>query len=50
MIFLRTLRFEGYFVETAEMEGEAMEKIEEVPSDLAILNYKLPDTTGSELL
>ncbi len=49
IFFLRALRFEGYVVETAEMGGEAMGKIE-VPSDLAILDYKLPDTTGSELL
>jgi len=54
----RTLRFtlkeglsdEGYRVETAADGAEALEKIEREEYQLVLLDQKLPDTNGLELL
>ena len=44
------LESEGYLVETASTGVEALEKTEENVYDLAILDIRLPDIEGTELL
>lgn len=44
------LQTEGYSVDTAETGTEAMEKSKSHPYDVALLDIKLPDMEGTELL
>ncbi|MBI4585364.1 MAG: sigma-54-dependent Fis family transcriptional regulator [Planctomycetes bacterium] len=44
------LRKEGYHVNAVESGNEALQALEEEPYDLVLLDYKLPDTNGLELL
>ena len=44
------LRSEGYLVERAENGREALEKFEKNSYNLTLLDIKLPDMTGTELL
>jgi len=39
----------GFYVETAATGGQALLKASQMDFDMAILDLKLPDTTGSEL-
>lgn len=39
----------GFLVETAQTGNQALLKASQFDFDMAILDYKLPDTTGSEL-
>lgn len=49
-LFKRILEKEGYTVDTAETGREATEKIEENCYDLSIIDVRLPDTSGVDLL
>lgn len=49
-IFTRILQKEGYNVSTAETGQEAFEKLQDQAYDLALLDMKLPDTNGTDLL
>ena len=44
------LREKGYETHTAETGKEAMEKVRKRPFNAALLDIKLPDTEGTELL
>ena len=48
--FKKLLKTNGYFVETALSGSEALEKTEKEFYDLALLDIKLPDMKGTELL
>jgi DNA-binding NtrC family response regulator len=49
-IFTRILQKQGYNTVTAETGQEAMEKLQERKCDLALVDMKLPDTNGTDLL
>ena len=49
-IFTRILQKQGYNTDTAETGQEAMEKLEAHSYDLALIDVKLPDTNGTDLL
>jgi DNA-binding NtrC family response regulator len=49
-IFSRILQKHGYNVTTAETGEEALEKIDTQNYDLALIDVKLPDTEGPDLL
>ena len=49
-IFTRILEKQGYTTDTAETGQEALEKIETRSYDLALVDIKLPDTSGTDLL
>jgi len=49
-ILERILRKHGYNVDIAETGREAEEKVNNKPFDLALLDVKLPDTDGVDLL
>ena len=49
-IFSRILQKQGYDVDTAETGQEALEKIGNQKYDLALIDVKLPDTEGPNLL
>ncbi|MCW4005533.1 MAG: response regulator [Candidatus Bathyarchaeota archaeon] len=44
------LDMEGYIVETAETGKEALQKTQNKPYDIALIDFKLPDTAGTDLL
>ncbi len=44
------LQEQGYDVSAVETGGEALGKVDEEPFDLVLLDYKLPDTNGLEVL
>ena len=48
--FTRILQKQDYKVDTAETGREAIEKVESKHYDLALVDIKLPDTDGTELL
>ena len=48
--FMHLLSEDGYGVETAETGHEAIEKCKRGSHDLALLDVKLPDMDGTELL
>lgn len=48
--FTRILQKSGYEIETAETGKEAMEKTENQHYDLALVDIRLPDMDGTELL
>jgi two-component system, NtrC family, response regulator HydG len=48
--FTRILQKSGYEIETAETGKEAMEKTENRQYDLALVDIRLPDMDGTELL
>jgi DNA-binding response OmpR family regulator len=48
--FSRVLAKCGYEVETAETGKEALEKISKKPYDVALIDFRLPDMDGTELL
>jgi len=49
-IFARILRKEGYDVDTAETGQETVEKMKIQAYDLVLIDVKLPDTNGTDLL
>jgi len=49
-IFSRILQKQGYDTDTAETGQEAMEKIKTKKYQLALIDVKLPDTNGVDLL
>lgn len=49
-IFMRILQKQGYNVDTAETGQEAMEKLQKQHYDLALVDVKLPDTNGTDLV
>jgi DNA-binding NtrC family response regulator len=49
-VFTRILQKEGYAVETAETGKEAIEKIKNTHFDAALIDVKLPDINGLDLL
>jgi DNA-binding NtrC family response regulator len=49
-VFTRILQKQGYNTVTAETGQEAMEKLQERKCDLALVDMKLPDTNGTDLL
>jgi len=49
-IFTRILQKQGYNTDTAETGQEAMEKLQNQRYDLALIDMKLPDTNGADLL
>ena len=49
-IFTRILQKQGYHTDTAETGQEALEKLEANSYDLALIDVKLPDTNGTDLL
>jgi len=49
-IFTRILQKQGYSLDTAETGKEAMEKLQTRKYDLALIDIKLPDTNGSDLI
>ncbi|TRO53855.1 response regulator [Candidatus Bathyarchaeota archaeon] len=48
--FTRILQKNGYKIETAETGKEAIEKVIDKHYDLALLDIRLPDMDGTELL
>ncbi len=48
--FMRILQRNGYDVDKAETGSEALEKIKLRDYDLALIDLKLPDIEGTELL
>lgn len=49
-IFTRILQRQGYNTDTAETGQEAMEKLQNQRYDLALVDVKLPDTNGTDLI
>jgi DNA-binding NtrC family response regulator len=49
-IFSRILQKQGYDVDTAETGQEALEKLDTKEYNLALIDVKLPDTNGTDLL
>jgi DNA-binding NtrC family response regulator len=49
-VFLRILQRQGYTVDTTETGQEALEKLADKKYDLAIIDVKLPDTNGTDLI
>lgn len=49
-IFSRILQKQGYNVDIAETGQEALEKIDTKEYNLALIDVKLPDTNGTDLL
>jgi DNA-binding NtrC family response regulator len=49
-IFTRILQKQGYKTDTAETGQEALEKLQANSYDLALVDVKLPDTNGTDLL
>ena len=49
-VFTRILQKEGYIVETAETGNEALKKIQNSTFDVALIDVKLPDINGLDLL
>lgn len=49
-VFSRILQKQGYSVASAETGQEAMERLQEQKCDLALVDMKLPDTNGTDLL
>ncbi|XHH10057.1 MAG: response regulator [Candidatus Bathyarchaeia archaeon] len=49
-VFTRILQKEGYQVETAETGSESIEKIRKNNFDVALIDMKLPDINGLDLL
>jgi len=49
-IFTRILQKQGYNTDTAETGQEAMEKLKNNKYQLALVDIKLPDTNGVDLL
>lgn len=49
-IFTRILQKQGYHTDTAETGQEALEKIQANTYNLALIDVKLPDTNGTDLL
>ncbi len=49
-IFTRILQKQGYNVDTAQTGQETMEKLQIRKYDLALIDIKLPDTNGVDLL
>jgi len=49
-IFTRILQKQGYHTDTAETGQEALEKLQANTYNLALIDVKLPDTNGTDLL
>lgn len=49
-VFSRILQKQGYATDTAETGQEALEKIQQKASDLALVDMKLPDMNGIDLV
>jgi DNA-binding response OmpR family regulator len=49
-VFRRILEKEGYAVDTAETGKDALKKIKKAKFDVCIVDVKLPDMDGTELL
>ena len=49
-IFSRILQKQGYNVETAETGQDAIKKLQTAKFNLALIDVKLPDTDGTDLL
>lgn len=50
ILYKKILEEEGYNVVLAENGKETLKKIDEVPIDLVILDIKMPDMNGMEIL
>ena len=48
--FTRILRKQGYDIDTAETGQETMEKLKDQTYDLILIDLRLPDTNGADLL
>ena len=49
-VFSRILKNQGYVVDAVETGKEALDKIEREKYDLALIDVKLPDINGTDLL
>ncbi|MEM2911839.1 MAG: response regulator [Candidatus Bathyarchaeia archaeon] len=49
-VFTRILRKQGYLIDCAETGQEAIEKLQNKKYDLALIDVKLPDTNGTDLI
>jgi two-component system NtrC family response regulator len=49
-VFARILRKQGYQADSAETGQEAIEKLQNQRYDLALVDVKLPDTNGTDLI
>lgn len=49
-VFTRILKKQGYNVDCAETGQEAIEKLQNQKYDIALIDVKLPDTNGTDLI
>lgn len=49
-VFTRILRKRGYHTDSAETGQEALEKLQDQRYDIALIDLKLPDTNGTDLI
>lgn len=49
-VFTRILGKQGYLIDCAETGQEAIEKLQNQKYDIALIDVKLPDTNGTDLI